>query len=63
MRKVVFVGVDVAKDKLDISFTCDGQKYDSLTILNNEGSILGFFDYLKTTYKKSVKRSAEVVSF
>jgi len=53
MRKVVFVGVDVAKDKLDISFTCDGQKYDSLTILNNEGSILGFFDYLKTTYKKS----------
>jgi len=52
MRKV-FVGVDVAKDKLDISITLDGLKYDPLQILNNESSILGFFDYLKATYKKS----------
>lgn len=52
MRKV-FVGIDVAKDKLDISVTFDGQKYDTLQIFNNEGSILGFFDYLKATYKKS----------
>ncbi len=52
MRKV-FVGVDVAKDKLDISITLDGLKNDSLSILNNEGSILGFFEYLKNTYKKS----------
>lgn len=52
MRKV-FVGVDVAKDKLDISITLDGLKNDFLQILNNESSILGFFDYLKNTYKKS----------
>lgn len=52
MRKV-FVGVDVAKDKLDISITVDGLKYDPLQILNNESSILGFFEYLKNTYKKS----------
>lgn len=52
MRKV-FVGIDVAKDKLDISITLDGYKYDPLQILNNESSILGFFDYLKATYKKS----------
>lgn len=52
MRKV-FVGVDVAKDKLDISITLDGLKNDSLQIFNNESSILGFFDYLKNTYKKS----------
>lgn len=29
MRKV-FVGIDVAKDKLDISITLDGYKYDPL---------------------------------
>jgi transposase len=52
MRKV-FVGVDVASGKLDISITLDGLIYDPLQILNNESSILGFFDYLKTTYKKS----------
>ena len=52
MRKV-FVGVDVAMKKLDISISVDGQKYDTLQILNNEASILGFFDYLKNTYKKS----------
>jgi len=52
MRKV-FVGVDVAKDKLDISITLDGLKYDTLQILNKEGSILDFFVYLKNTYKKS----------
>ena len=71
MRKV-FVGIDVAKDKLDISITLDGYKYDPLQILNNESSILGFFDYLKATYKKSelffvyeatsVKRTAKLVS-
>ncbi|AFL69771.1 IS110 family transposase [Sulfurospirillum barnesii] len=49
----VFVGVDVSKDTLDISFSLDGLKYDSLTIFNNESSILGFFDYLQKTYKKS----------
>lgn len=47
----VFVGVDVSKDTLDISFSFDGSKYDSMTIFNNESSILGFFDYLKNTYK------------
>ncbi|AHJ12328.1 IS110 family transposase [Sulfurospirillum multivorans] len=52
MRKV-FIGVDVGMDKLDVSISLDGQKYDTLQIFNNEGSILGFFDYLKTTYKKS----------
>lgn len=52
MRKV-FVGVDVSMDKLDISVTLDGLKYDPLQILNNEASILGLFDYLKSTYKKS----------
>ena len=52
MRKV-FVGVDVAKDKLDISISLDGLKYDTLQILNKEGSILDFFVYLKNTYKKS----------
>lgn len=52
MRKV-FVGVDVAKDKLDISISLDGFKYDTLQILNKEGSILDFFIYLKNTYKKS----------
>ena len=52
MRKL-FLGVDVSKDKLDISFTVDGQKFDSIAILNNESSILGFFDYLKITYKKT----------
>lgn len=52
MQKV-FLGVDVSKDKLDISITLDGLKYDTLSIFNNEGSILGFFDYLKATYKKS----------
>lgn len=52
MRKV-FVGVDVASGKLDISITLDGLIYDPLQILNNESSILGFFDYLKMTYKKS----------
>ncbi|WNY98752.1 transposase [Sulfurospirillum sp. 'SP'] len=52
MRKV-FVGVDVAKDKLDISISSDGLKYDTLQILNKEGSILDFFIYLKNTYKKS----------
>ena len=54
MRKTVFVGVDVSMDKLDISITFDGLKYDSMSILNNENSISGFFDYLKNTYKKSV---------
>jgi len=49
----VFVGVDVSKDTLDISFSFDGSKYDSMTIFNNESSVLGFFDYLKNTYKKS----------
>lgn len=52
MRKV-FVGVDVAKDKLDVSISPDGLKYDTLQILNKEGSILDFFIYLKNTYKKS----------
>ena len=52
MRKV-FVGVDVSKDKLDISLTVDAQKYQSFDIFNNETSILGFFEYLKNTYKKS----------
>lgn len=52
MRKV-FVGVDVSKDKLDISVSLDGLKYDPLQILNNESSILGLFDYLKSAYKKS----------
>lgn len=52
MRKV-FVGVDVAKDKLDISISFDGLKYDTLQILNKDGSILDFFVYLKNTYKKS----------
>lgn len=52
MRKV-FVGVDVAKDKLDISITVNGLKYDPIQIFNNESSIMGFFDYLKNTYKKS----------
>lgn len=52
MRKV-FVGIDVASGKLDISVTSDGLIYDSLQILNNESSILGFFDYLKNSYKKS----------
>lgn len=52
MRKV-FVGVDVAKDKLDVSISLDGLKYDTLQILNKEGSILDFFVYLKNTYKKS----------
>ncbi|MBN1839478.1 MAG: transposase [Campylobacterales bacterium] len=49
----VFVGVDVSKDTLDISFSSDGLKYDSLSIFNNESSILGFFDYLQKTYKKA----------
>jgi transposase len=52
MRKV-FVGIDVAKEKLDISIILDGLKNDSLQIFNNESSILGLFDYLKNTYKKS----------
>lgn len=52
MRKV-FLGVDVSKDKLDISITLDGLKYDTLSILNNEMSINGFLDYLKITYKKT----------
>ncbi len=54
MSKAVFVGVDVAMDKLDISISLDGLKYDSLQIFNNEGSILGFFDHLKNNYKKGV---------
>lgn len=53
MGKAVFVGVDVSMDKLDISITLDGLKYDSLQILNNDKSILGFFTYLKSTYKKA----------
>ena len=51
MSKALFVGVDVSKAKLDISFTFDGAKYDTLSILNNEQSILGFFDYLQSTFK------------
>lgn len=54
MSKALFVGVDVAKAKLDISFTCDGLKYDTLSIFNNEKSILGFFDYLQNTFKNHV---------
>lgn len=53
MSKALFIGVDVSMDKLDISITFDGLKYDSMSILNNENSISGFFDYLKKTYKKS----------
>lgn len=39
MSKAVFVGVDVSMDKLDISITLDGLKYDSISIFNNESSI------------------------
>lgn len=38
---------------MDISISLDGLKYDTLQILNKEGSILDFFVYLKNTYKKS----------
>ena len=54
MSKALFVGVDVAKAKLDISFTCNGLKYDTLSIFNNEKSILVFFDYLQNTFKNHV---------
>lgn len=53
MSKAVFVGVDVSMDKLDISITLDGSTYDTMSIFNNSQSILGFFDYLQNTYKKS----------
>jgi len=51
MRKV-FLGVDVSKDKLDISVTSNGLKYDTFQIFNNEGSIKGFYDYLFSSYLK-----------
>jgi len=54
MSKALFVGVDVSMSKLDISFTCDGSKYDTLSVFNNEKSILGFFDYLQSTFKNHV---------
>lgn len=50
--KSLFLGVDVSKDKLDISITVDGLKYDTLQIFNNEKSINGLFEYLDSTYKK-----------
>ena len=53
MGKTVFLGIDVSKDKLDISLTVDGVSYDTLSILNNETSILGFFEYLQGTFKKA----------
>jgi len=54
MRKVVFVGCDVAMLKLDLCFTVDGIKYDSLEIFNNESSILGFLDYLVSQFPKHI---------
>ncbi len=50
MRKVVFVGCDVSMLKLDMSFTVDGQKYDTLEIFNNEFSIRGFLDHLSSEF-------------
>ncbi len=51
MMKNLYIGIDVAKDKLDICIY-DNKSVDTLQIFNNETSILGLIDYLKSTYKK-----------
>jgi transposase len=48
--KNLYVGVDVAKSKLDICLF-DGVKSDYLTILNNEDSIRGFIEFIQTDFK------------
>lgn len=51
--KNLYIGVDVAKSKLDLC-VFDGKKTDYLTIFNNEDSIKGFINYLQNNYSKTV---------
>lgn len=50
--KNVNVGIDVAKDKLDICIL-NKDKQDYIQILNREDSIKDFLKYMKSEYKKS----------